>query len=112
MKKTNKFPPIKLHIDNPERVFDEYRNELSITIIRAIDYAIKHKKKRVDFANIIVKSFLVITLTIDSREFLDLIDENLKHLIEIEEYEMCALAVILKEKLTKTIIDSEPIEMK
>ena len=37
-----------------------------------------------------------------SKEFLDLLDENIKTLVEYEEYEMCALAVKLKNKINKT----------
>jgi len=44
---------------------------------------------------------LVITLSIDSREYIDLIDTNLEHLIEYEEYEVCALAMKLRNKIEK-----------
>ncbi len=47
------------------------------------------------------KEILVITLSIDSREFTDLLEENLQTLIDFEEYETCALAVKLQNKMNK-----------
>jgi hypothetical protein len=44
---------------------------------------------------------LVITLSIDSREFTDLLDENLQTLIDFEEYETCSLVMKLKDKLNE-----------
>jgi uncharacterized protein YfbU (UPF0304 family) len=64
---------------------------------------LKSKKKRVDFAQVIVKEFLVVTLSIDSREFGDLLEENLQTLIDFEEYETCALVMKLKDKLNEKV---------
>ncbi len=61
------------------------------------------KKKRVDFAQVIVKQFLVVTLSIDSREFGDLLEENLQTLIDFEDYETCALVMKLKDKLNEKV---------
>jgi acyl carrier protein len=40
-------------------------------------------------------------LSIDSREFTDLLEEQLQILIDFEEYESCALVVKLQNKLNK-----------
>lgn len=96
---TKKFKPIELYTNTPEDIFQTYKPEISKAIIEAIAYGSRYKRKKVDFARVIIKDSLVITLTIDSREFLDLIDDNLNNLIEAEEYEVCALAVKLKKKL-------------
>jgi len=64
---------------------------------------LKSKKKRVDFAQVIVKEFLVVTLSIDSREFGDLLEENLQTLIDFEDYETCALVMKLKDKLNEKV---------
>lgn len=101
MTKRKRYKPIRLDIDRPDQVFDVYKREISKAIIEAIDFALRNKKRRVEFAQIIVKNFLVITLSIDNKEFIELIDENLQHLIDAEEYETCALAVKLKSKIEK-----------
>lgn len=95
-----KFKAIEIHTENPSEIFFSHRVEISKAIISAIEFGVKYKRKKIDFAQIIIKDKLVITLSIDSREFLDLIDQNLQTLIEEEEYEACALAVKMKDKLT------------
>ena len=97
-----KFIPIEIQTDKPENIFQDNKLELSKTIIDAIAFALKYKRKRVDFALIIVKGILVITLSIDSKEFTQLLDENIQTLVEYEEYEICALALKLKNKINKT----------
>lgn len=96
-----KYKPIELHTDNPEDIFQAYKREISKAIIEAIDYGLRSKKKKVDFAQVIIKEILVITLSIDNKEFPELIEDNLENLIEFEEYETCALAMKLKDKLNK-----------
>ena len=96
-----KFIPIEIKTNTPENIFQDNKLELSKTIIDAIAFAIKYKRKRVDFALIIVKGLLVITLSIDSKEFVDLLEQNIENLIEFEEYEHCALASKLKSKIQK-----------
>ena len=64
-------------------------------------FGIRNKKKRVDFAKVLIKEIIVITLSIDSREFTDLLEEQLQILIDFEEYESCALVVKLQNKLNK-----------
>jgi len=102
MTKRKRYKPIELHVDAPDQIFDIYKGQISKSIIEAISFALRNKKKRVDFAYIIVKNFLVITLSIDNNEFIELIEENLQNLIEVEDYETCALAMKLKNKILKT----------
>ena len=96
-----RFKPIEIQAENPANIFQDYKLELSQAIIRAIDFGVRNKKKKVDFAYIVVKGILVITLSIDHREFLDLLEQNIENLIEFEEYEDCALAVKLQKKIKK-----------
>ena len=92
MGRRKKFEPIELLVEEPTEVFQSHRQQISKAIVEGIDYGIKYKKKRVDFARVIVNNVLVITLSIDSREFTDLLDEQLQTLIDFEEYETCALS--------------------
>jgi len=101
MGKRKKFEPIEIHAEEPSDIFQTHRREISKAIVEGIDYGIKYKKKRVDFAQVIIKNILVITLSIDSREFTDLLDENLQTLIDFEEYETCSLVMKLKDKLNE-----------
>jgi len=57
----------------------------------------------VEDPSVIINDILVITLSIDSREFADLLDEQLQTLIDFEEYETCALLMKLKEKLNEKV---------
>ncbi len=98
-----KFIPIQITTEDPSDVFNTHRCEISKAIIQGIDYGLRNKKQKVDFANISIKGILVVTLSIDKREFLDLIEDNLKTLIEFEEYETCALAVELKKKINEKV---------
>jgi hypothetical protein len=84
-------------------VFQTHRAEIAKAIVQGIEYGLKSKKKRVDFAQVIVKQFLVVTLSIDSREFGDLLEENLQTLIDFEDYETCALVMKLKDKLNEKV---------
>jgi len=102
-----RFNPIEIETDNPATIFQEHKLELSKAIIHAIDFAITNKRKKVDFALIVVKSILVITLSIDNREFLDLLEQNIENLVEFEEYEDCALAVKLQKKINKKLQKDE-----
>ena len=103
MGRRKKFEPIEIQVDEPTEVFQSHRQQISKAIVEGVDYGIKYKKKRVDFAKVIVNDILVITLSIDSREFTDLLDEQLQTLIEFEEYETCALLVKLKDKLNEKV---------
>jgi hypothetical protein len=104
MPKGKKFTPIKIETENPSDIFESHRVIISKAIIHAISHGVSSRKKKVDFAHILIKGMLVITLSIDKREFLDLIEDNLQTLIDSEEYEMCALAVKLKNKLNDKVI--------
>ena len=95
-----KFKAIQIVTNNPSEIFSEHRLEISKAIISAIEFGVKYRRKKIEFAQIIIKDKLVITLSIDSREFEDLIDQNLQTLIDCEEYELCAVAVKIKDKLT------------
>ena len=100
--KRNRFKPIEIHANDPSDIFETHRMEISKSIVNGIEFGLRNKKKKVDFARIIVRGMIVITLTIDSKEFLDLLDENVKTLVEYEEYEVCALAMKLKNKINKS----------
>jgi hypothetical protein len=97
----SKFSPIQLHTDKPVDIFEQNTVEISKTIIHAVDYGIRNNKTKVDFAEIIFKQLFVITLSIESKEFVKLIEENMQTLLKYEEYEMCALCVKLQNKLKK-----------
>lgn len=93
------FEPIEINVEEPADVFETHREEIAKAIVYGIQYGIRTKKKRVDFAQVVIKGLLVITLSIDSREFTELLDENLQTLIDFEDYETCALVMKLKDKL-------------
>jgi hypothetical protein len=99
MTKRNRYTPIQIHANEPSDIFENNRRELAKAIVEGISFGIRNKKKRVDFAKVLIKEIIVITLSIDSREFTELLDEQLQILIDFEEYETCALAVKLKNKL-------------
>jgi hypothetical protein len=100
--KAEKFVPLQISEDNPNELFEKHQIEIAKAIIHAINYAVTNKRKKIDFAEIIVKGILVIALSIRSNEFDGLLDDNIKILEENEEYELCALAVKLKNKINKT----------
>jgi len=99
MTKRNRYTPIQIHANDPSDIFENNRRELAKAIVEGIAFGIRNKKRRVDFAKVLIKEIIVITLSIDSREFTELLDEQLQILIDFEEYETCALAVKLKNKL-------------
>jgi len=99
MTKRNRYTPIQIHANDPSDIFELNKIELAKAIVDGIAFGIRNKKKRVDFAKVLIKEIIVITLSIDSREFTELLDEQLQILIDFEEYETCALAVKLKNKL-------------
>jgi hypothetical protein len=96
-----RYKPIEIHADEPSDIFENNRRELAKAIVEGIQHGLRTKKKRVDFAKVLIKEVIVITLSIDSREFSDLLEENLQTLIDFEEYESCALVVKLQNKLNK-----------
>jgi hypothetical protein len=99
--KRNRFKPIQILANEASDIFDTHRCQISKSIIDGIAFGIRNKKNRVDFAEVIINGIFVITLSIESKEFVDLLDENVKTLIEYEEYESCALALKLKNKINK-----------
>ena len=96
-----RFKPIQINANDPSDIFETNRRELAKAIVEGISFGIRNKKKRVDFAKVLIKEVIVITLSIDSREFTDLLEEQLQILIDFEEYESCALVVKLQNKLNK-----------
>ncbi len=96
------YQPIEIHIENPINLFEEHRLEISKAIVNGIEFGMRSRKQKIDFAKVVVKDVIVITLSIKKKEFLGLLDEHLKILIEYEEYEMCALITKLKQKLNKS----------
>lgn len=94
-----RFKPIEINCDSPQDIFDTHRGEISKAIIDAISFGVRNKKKKVTFAQVIIKGVMVISLSVEKREFLSLIDQNLEILVELEEYESCALAVKLRKKI-------------
>ena len=101
MTKRNRYTPIQIHANEPSDIFENNRRELAKAIVEGIAFGIRNKKKRVDFAKVLIKEIIVITLSIDSREFPELLEEQLQVLVDFEEYESCALVVKLQDKLNK-----------
>ena len=101
MSTRKRYKPIQITAEEPSDVFETNRREIAKAIVEGIQFGIKNKKKRVDFAKVLIKEIIVITLSIDSREFTDLLEEQLQILIDFEEYESCALVVKLQNKLNK-----------
>ena len=101
MTKRNRYTPIQIHANEPSDIFELNRRELAKAIVDGIAFGIRNKKKRVDFAKVLIKEIIVITLSIDSREFTELLEEQLQVLVDFEEYESCALVVKLQDKLNK-----------
>lgn len=99
--KRNRFKPIEIYANDPTDIFETHRMEISKAIINGIDFGVRNKKLKVDFAQVIIKGMIVITLSIDSKEFVDLLDENIQTLVDYEEYETCALGVKIKNKINK-----------
>jgi hypothetical protein len=96
-----RYTPIEITAEEPSDIFETNRRELAKAIVAGIEHGLKRKKKRVDFAKVLIKGIIVITLSIDSREFTDLLEEQLQILIDFEEYESCALVVKLQNKMNK-----------
>jgi len=96
-----RYKPIEITADEPSDIFEINKIELAKAIVDGIEHGLRTKKKRVDFAKVLIKEVIVITLSIDSREFPELLEEQLQVLIDYEEYESCALIVKLQNKLNK-----------
>lgn len=109
-----RFKPIEIECVKPQDIFNTHRGDIAKAIIEAIAFCVRNKKKRVTFAQVIIKGIMVISLAVESREFLTLIDQNLETLVELEEYEVCAMAVKLKKKIenqNKKAVTKEVEEM-
>jgi hypothetical protein len=101
-KRKKKFKPIHLHLDSPEELFSTYKCEVARGIIKAMQFAYENNVEVIDFAEVVLNKFMKVYLAIDTREFSELIDKNIKILEENEEYELCAIGIKLKENLQKT----------
>lgn len=101
MSMRKRYKPIEIHANEPSDIFENNRQEIAKAIVAGVEFGLRNKKKRVDFAKVLIKEIIVITLSIDSREFTDLLEEQLQILIDFEEYESCALVVKLQNKLNK-----------
>lgn len=99
--KKEKFKPITIVLNSPEDIFETRKRDVSKAILNAIEYATSKRVKQVDFVELIFNQLATVKLAIDSKDFPELIDKNIKILEGLEEYEMCAKGVKLKQKLTK-----------
>lgn len=104
-----KFKPLEIHTSTPKTVFDDYTRDISIKIIEAIEYGIKNNRKKVIFAKVIIDEILCIQLSVDKNEYITALEQNINNLIPFEEYESCALAVKLKEKIISKTEEKEVI---
>lgn len=92
-----------IETNSGDTVFEDYRYEISKALIKGVEWGIRYKKSLVPFAKIIISKIIVVELSIHSVDFEYIIDENIKTLVEAEEYEVCALGMKLKEKLNKQL---------
>jgi hypothetical protein len=99
--KRQKFKPVTISLTSPEDIFETRKRDVSTAIINAIEHATPKRIKRIDFVELIFNGQVTVRLTIDRKDFSELIDKNVKILEELEEYELCAKGIKLKEKLTK-----------
>lgn len=88
-----------IETNSGDTVFEDYRYEISKALIKGVEWGIRYKKSVVPFAKIIINRMIVVELSIYQSDFEYIIDENIKTLIEAEEYEVCALGMKLKKKL-------------
>lgn len=99
MSKSKKYEPIKINADSPDDLYDVYRRDISKAIINAIKYSYSKRMKSIDFAEVNFGNKLFINLAIDAREYEELINKNIQILEEFEEYELCADALEIKNKI-------------
>jgi tRNA A37 threonylcarbamoyladenosine dehydratase len=101
--RTKKYEPLQITISSVEDIFTTHKCDIAKAILRAIKYGYPKKMKIIDFAELKFgpKGEMTVQLAIDRREFSELIDKNLQILEEFEEYEWCAEALKLKEKINK-----------
>ena len=92
-----------IETNSADTLFEDYRYELSKALIKGVEWGIRYKKEVVPFAKIIINNFIVVELSIYKEDFNFIIDENIKTLVEVEEYESCALGMKLKQKLNKQL---------
>ena len=88
-----------IETSSTDSLFEDYRYQISKALIKGVEWGIRYKKETVPFAQIIVNNFIVVDLSIHNEDFENIIDENIQTLLEIEDYETCALGMKLKQKL-------------
>ena len=101
MKTKEKYEPLKISVKGPEDIFDVHRLSISKAILKAIKYGHSKRMKTIDFAEVDFAGRMIVHLAVDAREFEQLIDKNIQILEEFEEYEICAEALKLKQKMAK-----------
>ncbi len=92
-----------IETNSADTIFEDYRYEISKALIKGVEWGIRYKKDIVCFAKIIINRIIVVELSIHRVDFEFIIDENIKTLVEAEEYESCALGMKLKQKLNKQL---------
>ena len=73
-KPVKQFKPIKVHCENPSDIFTDNKLEIATAIIHAIDFALKNRKKKVVFAQVIIKNIM-------AKKFVRLTESELIRLI-------------------------------
>jgi hypothetical protein len=61
MTKRNRYTPIQINANDPSDIFELNRRELAKAIVDGISFGLRNKKKRVDFAKVLIKEIIVIT---------------------------------------------------
>lgn len=111
MKSKTKYETLKIQVKGPEDIFEVHRLNISKAILNAIRYGYSKRMKSVDFAEVNFAGKMTVHLAVDAREFEQLIDKNIQILEEFEEYEICADALKLKEKMLKNKVKKELVKL-
>jgi hypothetical protein len=101
MKSKNKYKPTKIVVDGVEDIFTTHKLTISKAILKAIKYCHSKRIKSVDFAEVDFGGKITVFLSVNALEFKENIDKIIQILEEFEEYEMCAEALKLKQKMAK-----------
>lgn len=99
--KRNIFEPLKLEVKDIKNTFIIHRKHLTIRMMEAISYCIKHDKPKITFAEIKTSGTEdILLLNVSDTDFLGNLNMNFSSLIEWEEYELCADIIKVKEKIS------------
>jgi hypothetical protein len=101
MKSKTDYKPLQILVNSPDDIFDIHRLDISKAIIHAMKFGYSKRRKVIDFAELNFAGKMTVQLAIDRREFPELIEKNIAILEEFEEYELCAEALKLKQKIGK-----------